>query len=748
MPEDGIRERPLVACRREAPARIGEFEVRAASNELVGPPGVVRLRPRLMDVLLRLAAEPGVVVPRAVLLDDVWSRRLVADEVLSRTIGELRTVLGDDAREARYIETLPKIGYRLIAPVVTTLPDGTETLLPRPAAAVAKPMPHAAAGIAAPPAVPPVAAAPGGSPGGSATRPEERRLAGSRTRTAVVVLTLLLAAIAIAAAWHLAGRDGALLPQLERQLANAGQFSSDLAMEMSPRFSADGRRVAFALGDPDHARVVVQDIATRTRTMLGEPDALQQNPVFFPDGLRIAYWRRSGSDCAIVERAVQGGPERVLVSCDRAPAMHFDLAPDGRRLVYASSAPGDVGLRLLDLDTGAVSPLTNPGPSEGMDGLPRFSPDGRKLAFLRGVPPQRTVWIMPVDGTDAPATAIGPRGLAWGTAWLGNEGPLLVSADWFGGRALNVLDLRSGKAALAGARGAQFPDVNADGDVVYELASYQANLKLLDVGKPDAPARTLWPSARYTNYPEFAPDGRTVLFLSNRDNAASLFVGTLDGDARRLPLPTDHAFTQAHWSHDGRMLYAVRSQNGPDMEPSRGVRIDPASGRIDVLTELGEWVVDVRESADGSTLYFAVLDGSLMQLWRAPVSSPGTRERLPLPKVDAYDVRGERLAYSEPRARDIVVCTIPQLRCAPAGLREDERRMGWALGDDALWFGLYGEPGELVRFDLASRRYDARLPLSPSAVGPNLAIAPGERVAIVARQEPPAIDLMLAPRQR
>src|SRR5690349_23408325 len=114
-PDDSlVRPRPF---RRDPPVTIGAWHVRAASNELVGPGGVLRLRPRLMDVLLRLAHAPGEVVPRQVLLDDVWPRRLVADEVLSRTIAELRTALGDDAREARYVETLPKVGYRLIAPV-------------------------------------------------------------------------------------------------------------------------------------------------------------------------------------------------------------------------------------------------------------------------------------------------------------------------------------------------------------------------------------------------------------------------------------------------------------------------------------------------------------------------------------------------------------------------------------------------------------------------------------------------------
>ena len=96
---------------------VGDFRVLAESNELDGPAGLVRLRPLLMQVLLRLAQEPGAPVTREQLINDVWARKIVNDEVLSRAIAELRLALGDDSREPRYIETLPKVGYRLVAAV-------------------------------------------------------------------------------------------------------------------------------------------------------------------------------------------------------------------------------------------------------------------------------------------------------------------------------------------------------------------------------------------------------------------------------------------------------------------------------------------------------------------------------------------------------------------------------------------------------------------------------------------------------
>ena len=728
MPDDTLLRPDARAFRRDPPGTIGTFEVRAASNELVGPQGVIRLRPRLMDVLLRLAAAPGDVVPRQVLLDDVWPRRLVADEVLSRTIAELRTALADDAREARYIETLPKVGYRLIAPVAARVTPA------RAAIAQAPPSNR-------PPLRATLDAGEAALGRGSTT---------ARTRGLIAAAAVAITAVIVVTAYTLrpANSSAAAAAALAQQLNTANAFSSELAMETGPRFSPDATRIAFALGDTEHAQIVVQVVNTRARTILGDPAGLRIAPVFFPDGERLAYYRREDKACAIVERSIASAAERVLVDCTQSPAPRFDLSPDGKRLVFASFGEGHTGLRLVDLATGRMSVLTSAGGAAGNDLMPRFSPDGTQVAFVRGLLGFREVWVVPVDDPGK-AHAIGsPRGLTWGLAWMGNAGPLLVSADWPGSRALNVLDLATGKATLAGARGAQFPDISSRGDVVYEAAAYQSNLQLLDTADAARAPQTLWPSAKYSNYPQFSPDGSRVVFSSNRDNVSSLFVGTPGGDARRLPLPVDNVYFQAHWAHDGRSLYAVEWRPASGDGSMRGVRIDPASASIERFDVLGEGVSDLRDDAQGRTLYFATQEGPLMQLWRAPADAPERRERLALPKVLDYDLRNDRLVYAQPQQSDLTVCELPELRCAAAGLPEHEGRTGFALGRDALWVGYYGEPGELVRFDLASRTVTQRFAHGPSAVGINLAISPDERHALIARQEPPAIDLMLASRPR
>jgi TolB-like protein/DNA-binding winged helix-turn-helix (wHTH) protein/Tfp pilus assembly protein PilF len=84
------------------------------------------VEPKLIEVLVTLAAHPGELVSKQDLLDAVWPNTYVVEGVLKRCVGELRRLLEDDARSPRIIETIQRRGYRLLAPV--SLLAGSEAL--------------------------------------------------------------------------------------------------------------------------------------------------------------------------------------------------------------------------------------------------------------------------------------------------------------------------------------------------------------------------------------------------------------------------------------------------------------------------------------------------------------------------------------------------------------------------------------------------------------------------------------------
>jgi DNA-binding winged helix-turn-helix (wHTH) protein/dipeptidyl aminopeptidase/acylaminoacyl peptidase len=695
---------PKTSWKREAPFRLGDLEVLPASGELRTRRGLERLRPLLMDILLRLAAEPGTVVRRETLLEDVWPRRMVNDEVLSRAIAELRTALGDDARVSRYIETLPKLGYRLVASVE---PIGAPV---ESVPAAAQPMPIA------------------------------------RRRWPYVAGALGAAALAMVAWYMLTGAPA--LPDLERRLTTARPFTSDPGNELGPRFSPDGTRVAFALSEGDEARIVVQTLDGSSRQFVGGLAGYARlNPVFFPDGRRIAYWKFKEPECAIVEHNLESGMERTLLDCALAPRPRFDLSADGKWLVFAGKSRPQypVSLWMLEVDRGAPVALTTPEPGMGDDLVPRFSPDGQRVVFFRGNESHRSPWIVARGDPASARVAAKYEGLSYGAAWLGPEGPLLIAADWFGFRALNVVNLASGEGQLAGARGARFPDVGPHGEIVYESAVYAANLWPVDPVRGPA-KEPRWRSTRYTIQPEFSPDGTRLTFASNRDGTDAIYVAPFDGDARRIAFGEGFRYGSPHWSADGRSVYAVRmlSASG-NTSVQEAVRIPADGGPAEVLAPLGHSINDVREGDDGK-LYWAELAGHAMRLLRAPLDNLAQSERLPLPLVSQYQLNAGRIAYLQPQLDQLTLCRLDTLSCSPLPLAIAETGINhWTIVQGSLYSRVPRDNTiRLARFDLATGTLKQTWEIAPTGAGMSIAVSADERKIIVVQEEGPAIDLMIA----
>jgi TolB-like protein/DNA-binding winged helix-turn-helix (wHTH) protein len=98
--------------------QVGPWLVRPGLNTLSQNGTTARLEPKVMEVLACLARHAGEAVSKEDLLHTVWPDTFVSDDVLTRSISELRRVFADDAKDSRFIQTIPKRGYRLVAPVV------------------------------------------------------------------------------------------------------------------------------------------------------------------------------------------------------------------------------------------------------------------------------------------------------------------------------------------------------------------------------------------------------------------------------------------------------------------------------------------------------------------------------------------------------------------------------------------------------------------------------------------------------
>lgn len=726
---------------RLRPFRVGEWQVLPEFNELRGRDGAARVQPRLIQVLRLLAQNAGRTVTREALIEGAWSRRMVNDEVLSRTIADLRQALGDDARQPRYLETIPKLGYRLIAEV--------EWL--QVAARVAPPA------VASVPAVttireePPVPAQPPATSGGMPAMPDRRW---NRVWAAGVVAALVIAAVVY---WGESGRPLPTDPTLPVRVLRAQPLTSDPGWELSPRFAHHADLIAYSDSAPGQGFATVRLRSRDGRVLRAFTDGSSYDicPTFSPDD-RELLWTRHGEDgCEILRAPLLGGAPAPVATCATGVLSCPDWSADW--LVYSAPPTGPdraAGLTRMRLSDGRREVLTSPALGDGNDTHPRIAADGR-IAFGRGAEGDRSLMLWQ-SATGEQRIDVAP-GMVYGQDWL-PDGRLLTATDALGFRALVALDPISGAAELLGARGARYPDVAADGALVYEHASYDANL-WLQAGDTAEP-RQLTQSVRYDAYPRLTPDGSRVVYQTNRDGPESLYLLDLaSGTETRLPLDPTMRWAQPAWSADGQRLtltrYAGASGDiGAARVPTSLVDLWVYVLGSDAPTRLANAPVhahDAQFDPDGEHAWARVgqervarlvrfrLDGSAALLTRAEIVEHYQIDRQGLFLVQDGDPRLFRCADPEALA-----CTALPLTLSPA------HRRNWAIADGAVYAVTDGDDGaKVIRFDLASGEQRRLSWPVPGALSRALDVDRKERFAIIARTDRVDVDLhWVAPREQ
>jgi DNA-binding winged helix-turn-helix (wHTH) protein len=113
---------------------VGRWQVEPSLNCIRNGRTFRRLEPQVVNLLVFLASSRGRVVSKDEIIDGVWQGRFIAETTLTRCIADLRRALGDQTSRPRYIETIPKRGYRLVAPVSgLTRGNGSATSVSRDA---------------------------------------------------------------------------------------------------------------------------------------------------------------------------------------------------------------------------------------------------------------------------------------------------------------------------------------------------------------------------------------------------------------------------------------------------------------------------------------------------------------------------------------------------------------------------------------------------------------------------------------
>lgn len=560
------------------PVRFGPFELDSRAGELRRNGSRVNLAEQPLKFLLALLDRPGQLVSRDELRQRLWPDDTFVDfeHGLNAAVKRLRDALGDSADTPRYIETVPRRGYRFIANIDAASGVTASERQERPLTA-------SLPGLAQPPA--------------AAHSGWWKR---SRLLLAFGVLTATAAVGWYAVRPHTADRVGVSARELTR-------VTFDRGLQTDVTWSPDGQRIAYASEKAGNFDIWVQTLGGGDPISVTSSPAADTQPAWSPTSDQIVFRsEREGGGLFVVSTA--GGPERRLTTFGAFP---FWL-PDGREIVFRPSVSGS-GENLYVVSSsgdGAPREILSEFLRGGWWGWTAPHPDGRLTvigahrthlfgAFTIGTDGQDLVIVKPPGkllqalgwGDPLPKRRFhwNPAGTALYVEVPSNEIPSL----WKIRVAADTLEWLSAERLTTGSGNATAAAVSPDGERLAFTSSREivrAWVFPFDAitGRVEGQGRPVTDEETQITRLRLSPDGQSLLYNGHRAGTTSLNILSTDLET-------------------GKTSVLVPNARGP-IPSADGTRIcyllsRPPSGRSEGTTESDlEFALAVRDASGSERL--------------------------------------------------------------------------------------------------------------------------------------------------
>lgn len=684
--------------------RFDDIELDLEAFRLTRAGDPIRLEPKVLELLGYLVQNRGRLVEKPELQQAIWSDTAVSESALTRAVAQLRKALDDDAREARYVETVPTRGYRF-----------------RPEVSVEEGRLRSDAGN-------------GPEPGGFDRRPPGP--SGSPGKSVgLVAAAVLTAALVAVLAWR-ARNPVASGPATRGREIQRTQVSTTRGFNAFPSFSPDGSAVAFSSDRSGRLEIYVRPLAPGAReTPITSDGQDNVQPAWSPDGRFIAYHSLRRGGLWLVPAL--GGVPRQIAEFGSAPTW----SPDGQKIVFCSLglvafegfAQYGASLFVLDLTPEGLAParrLTEPGQPALGHGLPRFSPDGASVYFIAD-----GVWAVPRDGgrprqvvdTWASDVAFSPDGrtLYWSAfargSWHVWSAPVPPAGE---------LVRERHEVVATGDQAACYLAMSRDGRLAAGLTVLTSELAFVSLtpdgsaaGPPSEPLAML--SGRKANL-HFSPDGQTLAFGRVQSGQDVEVWGVDRTGAPRQLLPGATLNFLNGWFPDGKSLFVTSRLTKAGPRSLARAPLDGGPQRPLAQLEGMGWA---RLLPSGREMVYHGFEGGALNVWRSSLDGAGARALThdeqavgwPVPSPD-----GSTLMVEMFRGTDVQIGLMPADGSAPpralthlAGQHwghdwsPDGRRVLYGARRDGLWnvYWMNVETGEERRLtDHARVRDSVRTP--------------------------------------
>ena len=687
MPES--RPSPLV--------RFGPFTLDPAARRLWRGTERLSLPSRAIDVLAYLVAHGGRVVEKDEIIAAVWHDVAVTDDSLIHAVSVIRRALGDDRGHASFVETVPRRGYRFVAPVEVA----EEALEAR------------------------------------ASKNDPRSWTPALVAASLVVALVAGGAFVWMRSTPVAGAAVSL-----QQAAPSGT-----TIVSGGVVSPTGRHIALVAQDERTGQTAlwIREVdAAEPRMVAGTTGA--SKPFFSPDGRRVAFFANG----RLIAADLTGDHAQPIATVRGAPA--GGTWGTGGVIVFAEWT---TGLSAVAATGGPVSALTrlDHAALDVAHAWPQFLPDGQRLLY-QIVSPDGTrsgVYVVSLDGREgrrlldqaSAATYVEPGFLLYLQNGMLMAEPFDVNALRLGGRAV-VLARGVAPASLAEGSG-----VSASREVV-AFRSSPSERQLTWVDRSGSRQGALNVPASMFNF-RISPDGRSILAASSLTDSTGVWLVDL---ARRHSTQVASDGMAAIWSPDGHRL-AFTSRAGLDLHVRQSTGDDGVEPLVsDPSTKvLNDW------SRTARTIIYTRHDAStLLDLWHVPVAG-GAGQPLLRTSFNEAQARlssdGRWIAYMSDSSgtQEVYVRRYPELdtprKISVGGgsqpqWRADRQELFYLAPDRSL-MAVTVRPAASERFGAPRRLFRAPIADSPSDARDSYAAMPdGRSFLIDGRRDasPPSITVM------
>lgn len=452
-------------------------------------------------------------------------------------------------------------------------------------------------------------------------------------RAALTLLLLLALGLAGFLGWLLVHR-----PQPAPPLRNV-PLTSLPGAEFHASLSPDGPRLAFVWKpeESDDYDVYVMRLPYGRPERLTDSPAIDWYPEWSPDGKLLVYMRLFVGADHFELRLIDPDTRRdrlihaSSLAAVEPPAWVTAWTPDSRAVIIPSCVKGGPGFGLarIDVDSGAVLALTRPEAPDVGDRLPTYSPDGRRILFLRKpIAGDGNIFVQEFDSAGLPAGL--PRQIT--------HEPCCVDSPSFtrDGKEIIFLSRRGGVAQLMRVPvsggdprpEASIPSPGANPRIATNGWLISSNIEVVGAvnsaslvnGRIAGKPRRLIASSHRDRAPAYSPDGKFIAFSSDRGGSRQLWLCGRDGSSpRQLTSIEGAAPGLSNWSPNGRWIaFEAQSPGGFVI-----YLCDPNSGRAWKLPLAGKQNRRPVWSRDGKTLYYSSSQPEPYQIWRVEIDREG-----------------------------------------------------------------------------------------------------------------------------